>query len=135
MDGRKLSREVREEIRIRAVKPVEDGECPEFVVRTLGFHRSCIYDWLARFREGGIEALRLKKIPGKKPKLDGGQLRRAHTQDPEAVRLCKEQEYPRIARQAKAVVFFADQSSVRSEYHGGTTWSPAGKTPVVASNS
>jgi hypothetical protein len=32
MDGRKLSHEALEEIRIRAVKRVEDGESPEVLV-------------------------------------------------------------------------------------------------------
>ena len=75
MDGRKLSHEAREEIRIRAVQRVEAGESPEDVISTLVFHRSCIYDWLARYREGGIDALRYKKIPGRKPRLSGSQLK------------------------------------------------------------
>lgn len=78
MDGRKLSHETREEIRIRAVQRVEAGESPEDVVRTLGFNRSAIYEWLARYREGGIEGLRYRKIPGKKPKLSGGQIRKVY---------------------------------------------------------
>lgn len=78
MDGRKLSHEAREAIRIRAVDRVQAGESPEDVVRTLGFHRSCIYDWLARYREGGIEALGYRKIPGRKPKLAGPQLKKLY---------------------------------------------------------
>ena len=53
LDGRKLSHKTREELRIRAVKQVESGESPEKVIQALGFHRSCIYDWLAKYREGG----------------------------------------------------------------------------------
>lgn len=86
MDGRKLSHEAREEIRIRAVRRVEAGESPEDVIRALGFHRSCIYDWLARYREGGLEALRYRKIPGRKPKLSGSELKKLYrwltTKDP-----------------------------------------------------
>lgn len=77
-DGRSLSHEAREEIRIRAVERVEAGESPEDVIKALGFHRSCIYDWLAKYREGGLEALRYKKIPGKEPKLSGKQLDRLY---------------------------------------------------------
>jgi transposase len=78
MDGRKLSQQAREEIRIRAVERVEAGESPEDVVQALGFHRSCIYDWLARYRESGYEGLRYRKIPGRKPKLSGAQLKRLY---------------------------------------------------------
>lgn len=78
MDGRKLSHEAREEIRIRAVQRVKAGESPEDVVRALGFNRSSIYDWIARYREGGIDGLRYRKIPGRKPKLDGSQLKKLY---------------------------------------------------------
>jgi transposase len=77
-DGRKLSHKTREEIRIRAVEQVESGESPEEVVKALGFHRSCIYEWLAKYREGGEEALRTKPIPGCPPKLSGTNLRKLY---------------------------------------------------------
>jgi len=192
-DGRRLSHKTREEIRIMAVQRVEDGESPEDVVRALGFHRSCIYDWLAKYREGGIEALRTKRIPGRPPKLNGRQLkriydlvtrknplqlqfefalwtrrmvrelirrefgvhlsevsvgrllrklglspqrplRRAYQQNPEAVQRWLEEEYPgikKLAREEGADIYFADEASVRSDYHSGTTWAPRGKTPEV----
>jgi transposase len=69
-DGRKLSHETLEALRIRAVKAVEAGESPEQVVALLGFSRARIYEWLAAYREGGIEALRAKPIPGRPRKLE-----------------------------------------------------------------
>ncbi|MBC8751852.1 hypothetical protein OKW42_008278 [Paraburkholderia sp. WC7.3d] len=52
-DGRQLSHATLEEIRIRAVKRIEAGESPEDVIRTLGFSRARIYEWLAAWRDGG----------------------------------------------------------------------------------
>jgi len=74
-DGRKLSHETLEELRMRAVRAVEAGESPEQVVATLGFSRPRIYEWLAAYREGGIDALRAKPIPGRPCKLDGEAIR------------------------------------------------------------
>ena len=76
MDGRKLDHRTREAIRIRAVKQVEGGQSPEVVIKALGFHRSCIYQWLAKYREGGIEALKTREIPGRPLKLNGSQLKK-----------------------------------------------------------
>jgi len=74
-DGRKLGRRALEDIRIHAVQRVEAGESPEDVVRTLGFSRAVIYDWLSKYRDGGIDALRARRAPGRPPKLNGKQLR------------------------------------------------------------
>jgi transposase len=61
-------------------------------------------------------------------------LYRAWQADPDAVAAWKATEYPKIAAEATkvgATVYFADEASVRSDYHAGTTWAPVGKTPVV----
>ncbi|MEO5365740.1 MAG: helix-turn-helix domain-containing protein [Magnetococcus sp. WYHC-3] len=73
-DGRKLHHQTLEELRIRAVHRVEAGESPETVIHAPGFHRRCIYQWIAKYREGGPDALRAKPDPGKKPNLDGRKL-------------------------------------------------------------
>lgn len=61
-------------------------------------------------------------------------LYRAWQQKPDLVEAWRDQEYPKIAARAKrvgAMIFFADESGIRSDHHAGTTWSPVGKTPVV----
>lgn len=61
-------------------------------------------------------------------------LYRAWQQNPVLVDRWRIEEYPQIAARAKregAMVFFADESGIRSDYHAGTTWAPKGKTPVV----
>lgn len=61
-------------------------------------------------------------------------LRRAYEQDLDAVEQWKTVEYPKIQKEAKQVgasIFFADEASVRSDHHSGTTWAPVGRTPTV----
>src|SRR5512139_1690239 len=90
LDGRKLSHKALEEIRIRAVRAVEAGESPEVVIRSLGMSRQRIYVWLAAYREGGIEALRAKKLFGRPPKLNAKALKALYnivtTKNPQQLR-------------------------------------------------
>lgn len=74
-DGRKLKHDVLEAIRIRAVRQVERGESPEVVIKALGMTRGCIYKWIAKYREGGTEALKAKPLSGRPLKLTGPNLR------------------------------------------------------------
>jgi transposase len=73
-EGRALDHKALEAIRIRAVQSVEAGESPEDVIRTLGFGRTVIYNWLAKYRKGGIDALRAKAISGRPSKMTRRQL-------------------------------------------------------------
>lgn len=73
-DARKLDHKTLEEIRIRAVKQVQEGESPEVVIRALGFSRACIYSWLASYRSGGWHALRARAISGRPKTLSGSQI-------------------------------------------------------------
>ena len=60
--------------------------------------------------------------------------RRAFQQDELLVVEWMAKDFPaiqKLAREEKAEIFFGDESSVRSDYHSGTTWAPRGKTPVV----
>lgn len=87
-------------------------------------------------REFGIKlsrwsVMRLLRQLGLSPQKP---LQRAYQQDPEMAAKWKAEVYPRIAAEAKkvgATVYFGDESSIRSDYHTGTTWAPKGKTPVV----
>jgi transposase len=192
-DGRKLDHKTLETLRLRAVAQVENGAHPEDVAKTLGLHRSTVFGWVAKYREGGKDALRARPVPGRPPRLPGPQLRRlyaliagsdprqmqfesalwtremvrevirrefgvavsvvsvgrllrklglspqrplhrAYQQDPAAVQRWKDEDYPAIRAEAEAAgasIWFADEAGVRSDYHAGTTWAPAGQTPVV----
>ena len=184
-----------EEIRIRAVQRVQAGESPEKVIQTLGFARACIYNWLARYRAGGWQALQTGSRSGRPKKLTGTQIRwifkticdndprqlkfafalwtrsmiaalikqqfnlklsktsvgrllhqlgfscqkplyRAYQRDPGLVQQWKEQIFPQIQKRAKkegAIIYFQDESGVRSDFHSGTTWALKGQTPVIES--
>jgi len=74
-DARKLDHKTLEAIRIRAVEQVQAGNSPEEVIKTLGFSRSCIYEWLARYRAGGWHALRARPLLGRPRKITGRQMK------------------------------------------------------------
>ncbi|MDH0318817.1 IS630 family transposase [Aeromonas caviae] len=192
-DGRKLPREAKAQLRLAAVKRIENGESPEAVASGMGFNRRAVYRWLEAYHYGGEDGLKPKPIRGAPPKLDAKQLfrlsriirtknplqlsfpyalwtlamirelirrefnvslsevsvgrlmrrlgfspqrpmYRAWQQDPTLVEAWRTTEYPKIAARAKrekALVFFADESGIRSDYHAGTTWAPVGQTPLV----
>ena len=74
LDGRKLTHEQSEYIRIQAVKAVrKNNQSPEDVIKTFGLHRSNIYNWLNKFDKGGFNALRSTKAKGPAPKLSANQ--------------------------------------------------------------
>lgn len=78
-DGRKLDHQTLEDLRIRAVKQIENGAHPEDIAAGLGMQRSTVYGWVAQYREGGIDGLKAKPIPGRPASLSGAQLRRLYT--------------------------------------------------------
>jgi transposase len=77
-DGRKLDHKTLEALRLRAVDQIEAGAHPEQVAETLGLNRSTVYGWLAKYREGGKQALEARPVPGRPPKLNGSQLQRLY---------------------------------------------------------
>ena len=74
-DARKLDHKTLEQLRMRAVARVQDGESPEVVAKALGINRTTIYDWLAKYRTGGWSCLKAKPVPGRPPRLQGKALR------------------------------------------------------------
>jgi transposase len=77
-DGRKLDHKTLEQLRLRAVRQIERGAHPEDVAQALGMTRAAVYSWLAKYREGGLDALRAKPVPGRPPKLSGAELARLY---------------------------------------------------------
>ncbi len=76
VDGRTLSHEVSETIRLMAVRRVREGESPSGVMRSYGLCRTTIYRWLRAEAAGGAAALKARKHPGPAPKLSPRQKQR-----------------------------------------------------------
>ncbi len=73
-DPRTLPRDAKEQLRMAAVRRVENGESPEFVAAGMGINRRTIYRWLSAYHYGGEAALKAKPIPGARPKLNAKQM-------------------------------------------------------------
>jgi transposase len=73
-DGRKLSRDSKEQLRIVSVRRVMSGESPEAVAKGMGLNRRTIYRWLEAHYYGGEDALKAKPIPGAPPKINARQM-------------------------------------------------------------
>lgn len=78
-DGRKLDHRTLEQLRMRIVQQVENGARPDDLAKAVGLARSTVFGWIARYRDGGMEALKARPVPGRPPKLAGNQLRRIYT--------------------------------------------------------
>ena len=74
-DARKLDHGTLEALRFRGVGMVQKGESPEVVSKALGLKSTTIYEWLAMYRRGVWGALKSKPVPGRRPKLDGKQMK------------------------------------------------------------
>ena len=74
-----------------------------------------------------VQVGRLLKKMGLSPQRP---LYRAYQQDPERVAEWKKSVYPKIRKLAAeegASIFFADEASIRTDHHAGTTWRPPGR--------
>src|SRR3712207_3327115 len=61
-------------------------------------------------------------------------LRRAYEQDPAAVRRWLRRDYPEVvvrAKRARGVIFWGDETGLRSDDMRGRSYAPRGRTPVV----
>jgi transposase len=77
-DGRKLDHQTLESLRLRAVEQIQAGAHPEDIATALGMARSTVFGWLAKYREGGQDALRARPVPGRPRKLTGVQMRKVY---------------------------------------------------------
>ncbi len=70
IDGRKISDQVREQIRFEAIKDWQTGMNPSSLARKYGTSRKIVYEWIDRYETGGWDGLKTRTgKTGPKPKL------------------------------------------------------------------
>jgi len=74
-DGRQLDHHTLQVMRQQAVKAVREGEPVTSVAAALGMNPRTIFSWLAKFAEGGQNALLAKPISGRPPKISADEMR------------------------------------------------------------
>jgi transposase len=74
IDGRKISHDKLEQIRVAAVKAVQQGKAPTEAAREQGLSVRRVFEWLAAYRVGGWDALRARKATGRPKRLSGKQI-------------------------------------------------------------
>jgi transposase len=79
IDGRTLTHEASETIRIMAVRRVKEGERASAVIKSYGLCRTTVYKWLRAERRGGEAALAARKASGPPCKLSQKQKQQVRT--------------------------------------------------------
>lgn len=74
--GVKLSREQLEQRRLAAGRDLSRGMKQADVARKYRVSTASVARWANALRQGGLEALKMRDLPGAEPKLDDGQRRR-----------------------------------------------------------
>jgi len=193
-DGRQLDHHTLQVMRQQAVNAVREGASVASVAAALGLSTRTIFSWLAKFAEGGQNALLAKPVPGRPPKISVDEMRwiaqavrdhspqqlqfefglwtlsliselikrqfgqtlvlasvsritkllgfsaekplsRAWQHDATLAHDWETRTYPTIkaqARAAGAMIYFANEAGIRSDYLSGTSWAAIGETPAAA---
>ncbi len=70
MDGRKISHERLQDIRLSAIEEYSHGIPPQTIAEKLGLSRSCVYRWVKNYKHGGQPALIAKPLFGRPSLLE-----------------------------------------------------------------
>jgi transposase len=74
-DGRKLDHHALQVMRQQAIKAVREGQSVANVAAAYGLNATTVFRWLAKFADGGQNALLAKPIPGRPPKVSAEEMR------------------------------------------------------------
>src|SRR6185503_11494007 len=144
------------EERLQAVQLLKEGNEAAVVARMFSVSRAMLFRWQQKYDQGGPVALETKKTPGPASRLSPTQLSKLYAiitgSDPRQLEFdfglwtrkiirelirrefgvkLSEVQIRKLAAEEGASIFFADEASIRTDHHAGTTWAPAGQTPVV----
>ena len=64
-----------EDLRLRAVKCVEEGEAPQDVAQLFDVSERSVWRWLAAWRHDGVMGLSDRPRPGRPPRASGARRR------------------------------------------------------------
>lgn len=76
VDGRKIFRKTLETYRLRAIKLRENKWQVKEIAESFGLHRASVSRWFTQYKRGGKNALKTKKAPGAKPKIENNEIKR-----------------------------------------------------------
>jgi len=74
-DGRKLDHHTLQVMRQQAIRAVREGQTATSVAASFGLNVRTVFSWLAKFSDGGEEALLAKPIPGRPAKVSDEEMR------------------------------------------------------------
>lgn len=74
-DGRKLDHHTLQVMRQQAIRAVREGQTATSVAASFGLNVRTVFNWLAKFSDGGEEALLAKPIPGRPAKVSDEEMR------------------------------------------------------------
>ena len=69
-DGRQLDHQTLQTMRLRAIAAHQDGNGVNEIAKLFGLHRGSVSRWITLYRREGKRALRSRKAPGPRRKLD-----------------------------------------------------------------
>ncbi|MBI4244626.1 MAG: IS630 family transposase [Planctomycetes bacterium] len=73
-NGHTMSHETLEEMRMMGVRMIQQGHRAGDIAAWMRLNRSCVFRWVQRYRQGGVEALRSTKATGAPGKLKESQI-------------------------------------------------------------
>jgi transposase len=131
--GEQKALDPRQQARIR--RAVLHQNPDQVALPGLDWTRSQVHDLIRRWFGIGLSLVTIGKYRRSWGLSPQKPIRPAYEQNPEVVARWLDVQYPALearARKEKAIILWLDQTGLRSDAAVGTSWAPAGQTPVAA---